>query len=118
MDTIAFALRTLPNGAQFNVLAPYPGTELYETLRAKGALPEVNWRAMQQDEAIVGTDAVSKEELTRLRRLAYTKLYFSPRWWWQNLKFALATRDDFELASRYGLRILSNYFVHGMKGSH
>jgi len=118
MDTIDFALRTLPNGAQFNVLAPYPGTELYETLQAKGALPDVDWRAMYQDAAILGTDGLSKEELNRLRKLAYTKLYFSSRWWRQNLRTALATRDDFELAFRYGLRVLSNYFIHGMHGTH
>ena len=118
MDTIRFALRTLPNGAQFNVLAPYPGTELYETLQASGALPDINWRGLYQDSAVVGTDGLSKAELNRLRKLAYTKLYFSPRWWWQNLRSALESRDDFELASRYGLRVLSNYFVHGMQGSH
>jgi len=118
MDTIEFAMRTLPNGAQFNVLAPYPGTELYENLRQRGVLPEVDWRALYQDSAVVGTDGLSRAELNRLRRLAYTKLYFNPRWWWQNLRFALSSRDDFQLASRYGLRILSNYFVHGMRGSH
>jgi radical SAM superfamily enzyme YgiQ (UPF0313 family) len=118
MDTIRFALQALPNGAQFNVLAPYPGTELYETLRHQGALPELDWRAMYQDDAIVGTDGLSKEELNRLRKFAYTKLYFSLRWWWQNVRFALANRDDFELASRYGMRVLSNYIFHGMRGSH
>jgi hypothetical protein len=118
MDTIRFALDALPNGAQFNVLAPYPGTELYETLRQRGVLPELDWRAMYQDDAVVGTDGLSKEELNRLRKLAYTKLYFNPRWWWQNVRFALASRDDFELASRYGMRILSNYIVHGMRGTH
>ena len=118
MDTIRFALRTLPNGAQFNVLAPYPGTELYETLRQAGAIPELDWREMYQDAAAVGTSGLSKEELNRLRKLAYTKLYMNPRWWRENLRFALATRDDFELASRYAIRVLRNYFVHGMRGTH
>jgi len=118
MDTIDFAMRTLPNGAQFNVLAPYPGTELYETLRKNGALPDVSWRTLYQDAAVVGTDALSKEELNRLRRHAYTKLYFNPRWWWQNAQAAIKSRDDFQLASRYGMRILANYFVHGMRGTH
>ena len=118
MDTIEFANRTLPNGAQFNVLAPYPGTELYETLKQKGVLPDVDWRTLYQDNAAVGTDELSREELNRLRKLAYKKLYFNPRWWRQNLRFALSSRDDFQLASRYGMRVLTNYFVHGMKGSH
>lgn len=118
MDTIRFALRTLPNGAQFNVLAPYPGTELYETLQRQGVLPEMDWRSLYQDNAVVGTDGLSKGELNRLRKLAYRNLYFSPRWWLQNVRFAFTSVDDFHLASRYGLRILSNYLVHGMKGTH
>ena len=117
-DTIRFALRALPNGAQFNVLAPYPGTELYETLRQRGVLQEVDWRSLHQDEAAVATDGLSREELNHLRKLAYRSLYFSPRWWAQNLRAAFSGRDDFELASRYGMRILSNYFVHGMRGTH
>ena len=118
MDTIEFALKTLPNGAQFNVLAPYPGTELYETLRRENLIPELDWRRMYQDDAIVGTGGLSKQELNRLRKLAYTKLYLNPQWWRQNIRFALADRDDFHLASRYAVRILRNYFVHGMRGTH
>jgi len=118
IDTIEFALRTLPNGAQFNVLAPYPGTELYEQLREAGKIPELDWKEMHQHNAILGTDALTPEQLNRLRKLAYTRLYFSPRWWRENLRFALATRDDFELASRYAIRVLRNYFVHGMQGTH
>ena len=44
--------------------------------------------------------------LVSLRKLAYKKLYFNPRWWRQNLRFALSSRDDFQLASRYGMRVL------------
>jgi len=118
MDTIRFAMRTLPNGAQFNVLAPYPGTELHETLREQGLLPDVDWRKMYQDSAVVGTQDLTRDELNALRKLAYTKLYLNPRWWIQNLRFALESRDDFELAFRYGIRVLNNYFLHGMRGTH
>ncbi len=118
MDTIRFALRTRPNGAQFNVAVPYPGTELFDTLRAQGLLGEVDWRQMYQDAAMIGTDELTPRQLDLLRKIAYTKLYFNPRWWWQNLRFAFASRDDFQLASRYGLRILKNYFVHNMQYTH
>ncbi len=66
----------------------------------------------------MGTKELTPEELNRLRRIAYTKLYFNPRWWWQNAGFALASRDDTELAFRYVLRILNNYFVRGMRHTH
>jgi anaerobic magnesium-protoporphyrin IX monomethyl ester cyclase len=119
MDTIHFALRTLPNGAQFNVLAPYPGTQLHEELREQGLLPQTtDWRTMYQDRAALGTKDLSPEALNRLRQLAYASLYFSPRWWLQNLRFAFASAVDFQLASRYAVRVLNNYFVHGMRNSH
>ncbi len=118
MDTIEFATRTLPNGAQFNVAVPYPGTELYDNLRAQGLLQDVDWRNMYQDSSLVGTEELTPEDLNRLRKIAYTRLYFNPRWWWQNARFALASRDDFELATRYAMRILNNYFVHGMHNTH
>ena len=118
MDTIRFALRTLPNGAQFNVLAPYPGTQLHDELQEQGLLPVMDWRKMYQDQAALGTKDLTPEDLNQLRRLAYTSLYFSPRWWLQNVHFALASAVDFQLASRYALRVLNNYFVHGMHNSH
>ena len=118
MDTIEFAERNLPNGAQFNIAVPYPGTELFERLQAQGRLKEVNWREMYQHAATVGTDSLSPEQLNELRRIAYTKLYFKPQWWTQNARFALASRDDFALAFRYVGRILANYFIHGMKHTH
>ncbi|MEE9592736.1 MAG: hypothetical protein V3W28_04055, partial [Thermoplasmata archaeon] len=101
-----------------NLAVPYPGTELYENLRAQGLLQDVDWRNMYQDSSLVGTEELTPENLNRLRKIAYTKLYFNPRWWWQNARFALANRDDFELATRYAMRILNNYFVHGMHNTH
>jgi hypothetical protein len=118
MDTIHFAERTLPNGAQFNVAVPYPGTELYESLQQKGFLPVVDWRRMYQDSAYVGTEGLTREKLNQLRKMAYTKLYFNRRWWMQNFGFAVEDRDEFTVAFRYALRILNNYFVHGMHNSH
>jgi radical SAM superfamily enzyme YgiQ (UPF0313 family) len=118
MDTIRFALDTLPNGAQFNVLAPYPGTQLHDELQEQGLLPVMDWRKMYQDQAALGTKDLTPQELNDLRKLAYTSLYFSPRWWLQNVRFALASAVDFQLASRYAVRVLNNYFVHGMHNSH
>ncbi len=118
MDTIHFAERTLPNGAQFNVAVPYPGTELYESLQQKGLLPVVDWRRMYQDSAYVGTEGLTRDKLNKLRKMAYTKLYFNRRWWMQNFGFAVEDRDEFTVAFRYALRILNNYFVHGMHNSH
>src|SRR5256712_12529219 len=78
LDTIDFAMRTLPNGAQFNVLAPYPGTELYETLRAKGVLPDVDWRALDQESAAGGAARTPRGGVEPPRALADTELGFQP----------------------------------------
>lgn len=117
-ETIRFARRTLPNGAQFNVAVPYPGTELYDELQARGVLGDVDWRDMYQHASMVGTEELTAEDLDHLRRMAYTGFYFNPRWVWQNAKFAVASREDFALAFRYALRVANNYFFHGMRHTH
>src|SRR3989475_8912357 len=87
LDTIDFAMQTLPNGAEFNVLAPYPGTELYETLRAKGVLPDVDWRAPYQDNPAARAAQPSREEPTPPPQPASTNPYFPPRWRWRTPPF-------------------------------
>ena len=118
MDTIRFAERTLPNGAQFNVAVPYPGTELFETLYGRGLIGDLDWRKLYQDSAVVGTEGLTPAQLDELRKTAYTRLYFNRRWWLQNIRVALGATEDFELAFRYAIRILRNYFVHGMHHTH
>jgi anaerobic magnesium-protoporphyrin IX monomethyl ester cyclase len=118
-ETIKFVERTLPTGAQFNVAVPYPGTELHEIALNKGWIKEdVDWRGMFQHEAVMRTDELSYEDLDEARIMAYHALYFNPRWWSQNVLYAIRHPEDLPLATRYALKIVQNYVLHGMIHAH
>jgi len=115
-ETIRFVGRTLPTGAQFNVAVPYPGTKLYEMVH--GAEACLDWRRLYQDQAVLGTEALSPEDLDRARLSAYRSLYFNPRWWGQNIRHVVRHPDDLEMAVKYALKIADNYLFHRMRHAH
>lgn len=118
-ETIRFVKRTLPTGAQFNIAVPYPGTELYRIAVNKGWIKKgISWREMYQHEAIMRTDALDYEDLNKVRMRAYRKLYFSPKWWIQNIWYTAKHPSDFPLAIRYALKVLKNFFFNKMTHTH
>ncbi len=117
-QTIDFVKNTLPTGAQFNVAVPYPGTALYDIARDNGWVEDLDWRNLYQDEAVMRTNALTTEDLTKTRNMAYRILYFNPRWILQNIWFVIRNIEDFPLATRYWIKIMNNYLVHRMKHAH
>lgn len=117
-ETISFVRRALPTSAQFNVAVPYPGTKLYEMVYGIDVESTQDWRRLYQDQAVVGTDALSPEELNQARLSAYHSLYFNPRWWGQNIWHVIRHPDDFELAAKYVFKIVDNYLFHRMEHAH
>jgi anaerobic magnesium-protoporphyrin IX monomethyl ester cyclase len=118
-ETISFVKRTLPNGAQFNVAVPYPGTELYEIAVKKGWIKDnVDWFEMFQHEAVMRTDELSFEDLDSARKKAYHALYFNGKWWAQNILHVIRDPSDFSLASNYAIKIIKNYLFYKMVHSH
>ena len=67
---------------------------------------------------MVGTDALTPQDLNRARDMAYRSLYFNPRWWWRNLSHVIHEPEDLDLATRYVIKALRNYLVYGMKHAH
>jgi radical SAM superfamily enzyme YgiQ (UPF0313 family) len=118
-ETIMFVKRNLPTGAQFNVAVPYPGTELYETAIERGWVEkDFGWADLLQHEAAMRTDELTAEELNLARKRAYRALYFSGRWWLQNMWHVAKEPDDFGLAAKYAVKIVRNYAVHKMVHAH
>ena len=116
-DTIEFVKETLPTSAQFNVAVPYPGTKLYQQVHGE-LHQDVDFRRLYQDDAVVGTEHLTPEDLNRAREMAYKALYTSGRWWRANIAHVLREPADLNLAFRYALKIADNYLVHGMKHAH
>lgn len=118
-ETIKFVRKTLPTGAQFNVAVPYPGTELYRIAVSNGWVDKrINWRDLYQHKAVMRTAELSYDELDEARKLAYRSLYFNPKWWFENMVHTCKHPDDFPLAARYSMKILTNYVFHGMSHAH
>jgi anaerobic magnesium-protoporphyrin IX monomethyl ester cyclase len=102
-ETIDFVSQTMPNSAEFNVAVPYPGTKLYEIVYGEKGAGAVDFRRLYQDDAIVGTEALTPADL---------------RWWFRNIGHVLKEPEDMDLATRYATKALRNYLVHRMKHAH
>ncbi len=118
-ETIRFVTHSLPTGAQFNVAVPYPGTELYDIAVERGWVKkDFGWADLLQHEASMRTDELTADELNLARKKAYRALYFSGRWWLQNMWHVAKEPDDFGLAAKYAVKIVRNYAFHKMAHAH
>ncbi|HUL40026.1 MAG TPA: radical SAM protein [Methanomassiliicoccales archaeon] len=117
-ETIDFVGQTIPTSAEFNVAVPYPGTKLYEMVYGEKGGEAVDFRRLYQDDAVVGTEALTPADLNKARDMAYRSLYFNPRWWLRNIGHVLKEPEDMDLATRYATKALRNYLVHRMKHAH
>jgi radical SAM superfamily enzyme YgiQ (UPF0313 family) len=108
----------MPNSAEFNVAVPYPGTKLYEMVYGEKGAVAVDFRKLYQDDAVVGTEALTPADLNRARNMAYRSLYFNPRWWLRNIGHVMREPEDLDLATRYATKALRNYLVYRMKHAH
>ena len=72
-ETINFAKMLNPVRVQFSILTPYPGTQLYETV--KDRLVTENWQLYSGAYSTIKLDNVSPKELRRLLVKAYFQFY-------------------------------------------
>ena len=117
--TMEFIKETKPTGFQINFVVPYNGTELWKQCDEKGLIPEnIDWRGV----SCVPTDVIpvkltdmEPDELFKLRRKMYRKIYFS-RWLIHNF-FRLRGFDDLKLGFGYFLSSLGR-LRKGVEFSH
>lgn len=117
-ETIKFVKRTKPTGAQFNVLVPYPGTEIYRELQSQGKVGKMDWRELYQHKSVIGTEELTPDDLNRARIRTYRALYFNPAWIGQNIWFILKHPEDFRMALGFTKKIFKNFFINRMKHAH
>jgi len=97
-DTIDFAKKLPLDFAQFSVLIPFPGTDVY-TLYRNSCRQPINW-----DECVyaslqtprfpaIESDAVSKEDLCGWISAAYREFYLRLPYMWQRLKSIRSWED-------------------------
>ncbi|NOY76881.1 MAG: radical SAM protein [Calditrichaeota bacterium] len=80
-QTIRYARELDPATCQFSVLTPYPGTRLFEELRAKNLILTYDWRYYDGIHSVIKLENLDPVELPKLAIRAYRKLYFR----WKNI---------------------------------
>jgi len=81
--TLAVAKRVNPYRAQFVVLTPYPGTQLYEEMKKEGLLlRDYDFSGYDAycvaNEPVIKTRHMSSAELARAQKYIYRRFYFRP----------------------------------------
>ncbi len=110
LETIRFAVRLSPDFAMFNVLAIYPGTELFDIAVSKGLLRADFWTGFALDPRPDFTIPLWEEHLDRatldgLLTRAYRQFYLRPTMIWRNLR-GLGSLAELRRKAAAGLSIL------------
>lgn len=100
--TVKFAVDSKLDLAQFSILTPFPGTEIYKKFKEEGRLIERNWRHFYQGEVCFYPERMSPQELQRGQQYAWRKFYtinntlkrlagygkYTPIYWLANFVFS------------------------------
>jgi len=76
--TIEFAKEIKPDSAQFAVVIPHPGTELYDLSLEKGWLKYESWEDFDCRKALIETEDLSSKDVEKYRTKAYREFYLRP----------------------------------------
>ena len=108
MDTINIAIETKADYAQFQLLTPYPGTELWETATQYGEFAIKDFSKYTIWFPVFVPKGLTQEQLVKAHRFSYRKFYFRPAYIWQRIKSINSWLD----VKRYfmGVQGLVEYF--------
>lgn len=77
--TLKFALKLDPDYAQFSVLTPYPGTEIYEEAKQKGLLLSENFDDYTAGKPVLKNFYLAPKEISRFLKYCYLRFYIRPK---------------------------------------
>lgn len=80
-ETIRYALDVDPPAAQFCVVTPYPGSEIYT--KYKNRIVSFNWDYFNSTRAVMYTDCLNPKQLQSLLRKCYVRFFLRPRRIWR-----------------------------------
>lgn len=95
LETINLAASLPLYRANFNVVIPIPGTELFNQALREGAirLEDVNWDTCTSDQISFQRSHISSKRLVELHRLAFRRFYGRPGILWQLGKESLTNHQ-------------------------
>jgi len=91
LETIRFAVRLSPDFAMFNILAIYPGTELFDMAVERGLLRPDFWTGFALDPRPdfmlpFWEEHLDRDALSRLLSYGYRRFYLRPSVVWRNVR--------------------------------
>jgi len=101
LQTINFAKKLNLDFAKFNIITPYPGTELWEMAKERGLVGEDTWSRLipgigfSEGEPVFVPEGRHAKELKAEQQRAARTFYFRPRPIW-NLANNIRSFDDFK----------------------
>jgi radical SAM superfamily enzyme YgiQ (UPF0313 family) len=100
-ETIRFSLELQLVRANFFTYLPFPGSESYRELEAKGELKGVDWNHFYFMNAAYVPEGLTRKKLKTLQRLAFAKFYLRPRIIYYHIKSIKSFRHLFFLLKRF-----------------
>ena len=88
-DTIRFAVTLDPDYAQFTRAIPFPGSEMYTTLKSQGNIITDNWDDydyLSTDTKIFNHRNLSHETIQKKMKAAYRRFYLRPAFIYREIK--------------------------------
>ncbi|MBO8183688.1 MAG: radical SAM protein [Archaeoglobus sp.] len=77
--TLNFALKLNPDYAQFSILTPYPGTDIYREAKEKGLLLSSNFDDYTAGKPVLKNIYISPQEIMKFLKYCYLRFYLSPK---------------------------------------
>jgi radical SAM superfamily enzyme YgiQ (UPF0313 family) len=114
LATIRFAREIDPDGVQFTITVPYPGTKLYELAKNDGTLKSFKWEDYQTWAGWTNKHLVylannrNEEELKALQKKALIDFYLRPTIIFRLLKNNLRSFSAFQKMLYGGFTLLKN----------
>lgn len=85
LKTIDYAIKLDPDYAQFSLLTPYPGTELYSIAKENNWLITEDFDKYTAGKPVLKNETMSSEELKNLLSYAYRRFYLRPGYLFKRL---------------------------------
>ena len=80
METVNFVKELNPNDVGFYIATPYPGTPLYDDVKAKGWLRSTDFDKYDTATPVFELPTLSMQELVKIRENAFQSFYLSPQY--------------------------------------
>lgn len=91
---------------QVNLLAPYPGTEVFNWAVENNLLIHRNWNEYGQDKVLINLPTISAQELYDFEKYSYRAFYMRPRVLLRQLKRVASLRQIRDLFAAFVMLIL------------